>query len=289
MRPKRDSIWQIDGQNIIIWNVQRKIIDAIMAGNHSTPQIYNYMINDGYDSTIYILTRTINRLIGKNVIHEHDGYKKLNPTLKLISVTPPISKAKQALVKHTETSLKSLQLLRVIQLLKDNPDGLTVNNIVGVTDLPRSDIYYILYKCVNGNKVIRFKSNGIIHDRRAYIYKYKLEADAPTPITLSTNTTTDRQPTETNERIWPDKSPAQSCFVCKKAFKEGDRVYIIKNNIFIGRHTTCARRITAKKSPTTEEEHLEAKRKDRQMVGGAKKQRTGGHGYTGGTGFKTID
>lgn len=68
----------------------------------------------------------------------------------------------------------------------------------------------------------------------------------------------------------------------------GDKLYIIKNNKYLGRHINCERNQINNEAPTTENEHLDLNRKNRKTVGGAKKQRTSGHGYTGGTGFKTI-
>lgn len=102
--------------------------------------------------------------------------------------------------------------------------------------------------------------------------------------------TTEKQLTELAEKIWSLKSKAKRCFVCEKRFEDGDKIYILANNNHQARHTNCAR-WSSVKSPcaTTEEEHLEEARRNRQPIGGAKKQACSGHGYSGGTGFKTIE
>lgn len=100
--------------------------------------------------------------------------------------------------------------------------------------------------------------------------------------------TTDRQPTETDVIVWSDTRKARCCFVCEEAFVEGDQVYIAKNHAYVARHTTCARNPSGKPAPSTEEEHLEHARQKRKVSGSDKRQRTGGHGYSGGDGFKDL-
>lgn len=99
--------------------------------------------------------------------------------------------------------------------------------------------------------------------------------------------TIERRENETEARQWTPERKVSKCFCCKKKFVEGDTIYIIKNNAFMGRHTTCARRAEFKKSPETEEEHLQAAR-DKRQLGPDKRQRTAGHGYSGGNGFKGL-
>lgn len=101
--------------------------------------------------------------------------------------------------------------------------------------------------------------------------------------------TTEKQETETNLVVWNQNRKATRCFVCNEKFVEGNEVYIIKNNSFMARHATCARKKPCRSAaPLTEEEHLEKARRERPMRGSDKRQRTGGHGYTGGDGFKDL-
>jgi len=101
--------------------------------------------------------------------------------------------------------------------------------------------------------------------------------------------TIDRQKSESEERIWSLTNKAKKCFICKKSFEIDDKIYLLINNSCLARHTNCARFPSATTCVVTEEEHLEEARRNRQPIGGAKKQACGGHGYSGGTGFKTID
>ena len=102
--------------------------------------------------------------------------------------------------------------------------------------------------------------------------------------------TVDRQLTEGDEVIWSPTRKAKHCFVCKKSLELNDKIYILLNNNCLARHVCCARLPSVRQpQAVTEEEHIEEARRTRQTIGGAKKQACGGHGYSGGTGFKTID
>lgn len=105
--------------------------------------------------------------------------------------------------------------------------------------------------------------------------------------------TTEKQENERGpfefEKKHPDHFPV--CFVCRSVIKEGESVYRIKVVGGRYRHSLCARAPSsgsAKSAPITEEEHIKRTREERTVKGSDKKQKTGGHGYTGGTGYKNL-
>lgn len=104
---------------------------------------------------------------------------------------------------------------------------------------------------------------------------------------MNKNKTTERRENETEEIVWTPERKARLCFCCKKDFVADDKIFIIKNNSFMARHTTCARSVNFKKVSETEEEHLQDAR-DKRQLGPDKRQRTAGHGYSGGNGFKAL-
>jgi hypothetical protein len=100
--------------------------------------------------------------------------------------------------------------------------------------------------------------------------------------------TVQQQPNEMDARLW-SQTRVKACYVCKQPFNEDDNLYVLKSHRFLGRHTTCARNVTGVlPPPQTEEEYLEQQRRNRRSTGSDKRQRTGGHGYSGGTGFKDL-
>ncbi len=222
-----DSIWDLNGTRIEVWNGQRRILNAIATGNNSRTRIITFLKKYyNYNVEKYSLYECFDRMLDKKLIfHFASGQFAINKNLKLIE---DIHKLRR--VPHDMTNLDTL----LITLLDHSPSGVTIDTIQFIISAPRFMII---------NKLNEYINNGIATIDDSGVYRSgKLSKVSSAP-----NKTTDQLPNETNERTWPVNCLASECYVCKEKFKEGDKVYITKNNIFNGRHTTCARSAKFKK------------------------------------------
>ncbi len=98
----------------------------------------------------------------------------------------------------------------------------------------------------------------------------------------------DKQINEKGPAVMSDKDKPCSCFVCKDKIEIGQEYYSIIQNKWMKRHIGCARKSIGKLPTFMQDEDAIRRSQRNTPATGPCRQRIGGHGFTGGSGFKTI-